>query len=70
MNAEELKKYWEKQHGPGKLELVFVKDMSHEGAFDEAVKGVAGVAHTASNTTFDPDPNKVIPEVLAGISGI
>jgi hypothetical protein len=30
--------------------------------------GVSGVAHVASNTTFDYDPNKVIPEVLAGIN--
>ena len=29
---------------------------------------VSGVAHVASNTTFDPDPNKVIPEVLDGIN--
>jgi nucleoside-diphosphate-sugar epimerase len=37
--AEALKEFWEKQYGPDKLELVVVKDMSHDGAFDEAVKG-------------------------------
>jgi nucleoside-diphosphate-sugar epimerase len=32
--------------------------------------GVSGVTHVASNLTFDSDPNKVIPEVLAGVNGI
>ena len=68
--VEGLRAYWEKLYGPNRLELVVVKDMSHDGAFNEAVKGVAGVAHTATNMSFDPDPNKVIPEVLAGLNGI
>lgn len=37
--VEALKEFWEKKYGSGRLELVVVKDMSHEGAFDEAVKG-------------------------------
>lgn len=37
-----------------------VEDFQHEGAFDEAVKGVDSVIHVASDTTFDPDPNKVL----------
>ncbi|OCF31058.1 hypothetical protein I316_07329 [Kwoniella heveanensis BCC8398] len=36
----------------GKFEYVIVEDISKEGAFDEAVKGVDGVAHTASPVTF------------------
>jgi uncharacterized protein YbjT (DUF2867 family) len=40
-----------------KLELVIVDDITKEGAFDEAVKGVDAVEHTASpfHTRFD-DP--------------
>lgn len=57
---------FEKSYGPGKIELVSVKDMAVEGAFDEAVKGVSGVAHVASVLTFDSDPEKVIPPVVAG----
>jgi len=34
-----LKQYWETEYGSGRLEVVVVEDMSHEGAFDEAVKG-------------------------------
>ena len=28
--------------------------------------GVSGVVHVASVTTFDPDPNKVVPTAIAG----
>lgn len=38
--AEGLKVLWEKQYGPGKLEIVIVPDMATDGAFDEAVKGL------------------------------
>lgn len=61
---------WEKKFGVGRFEVAIVDDMSHEGAFNEALKGVSGVAHVASNVTFNSDPNKVIPEVLAGVNGI
>jgi hypothetical protein len=32
--------------------------------------GVSGIAHVASDVTFSPDPNKVIPAVINGINGI
>lgn len=32
--------------------------------------GVSGIVHVASNLSFDEDPNKVVPGVLAGITGI
>jgi nucleoside-diphosphate-sugar epimerase len=31
---------------------------------------VSGIAHVASNMSFNHDPNKVIPEVLAGITNM
>jgi nucleoside-diphosphate-sugar epimerase len=34
------------------------------------LEGVTAIAHVASTLTFDPNPNKVIPEVLGGINGI
>ena len=34
------------------------------------IAGVSEVAHVGSNQTFDSDPNKVIPEVLAGVNEI
>ena len=33
---------------------------------DHDVKGVSGVVHVASVLSFDSDPNKVIPQVVAG----
>ncbi|KAL8724254.1 MAG: hypothetical protein Q9181_006908 [Wetmoreana brouardii] len=50
-----------KKYGEGKVETVVVSDMAQEGAFDEAIK-----AHVASDTSFSPDPNKVIPVAIAG----
>lgn len=57
---------FDKRYGEGKFEAVVVKDMAESGAFDEACKGVSGVAHVASVLTFDSDPNKVIPTVVNG----
>ncbi|UPK96710.1 hypothetical protein LCI18_007645 [Fusarium solani-melongenae] len=55
-----------KKYGTGQFELLSIPDMAADDAFTEAVKGVSAVAHVASVTTFDPDPNKVIPTVIAG----
>jgi uncharacterized protein YbjT (DUF2867 family) len=49
---------------------VIVEDLSEAGAFDEAVRGVDGIIHIVTTTTFDPDPNKVIPATVAGATGI
>ena len=45
----------------GRLELVIVADITQPGAFDEVVKGVDGIAHTASPFHFQADdPNGVL----------
>lgn len=41
--------------------------MAKEGAFDEAVKGCAGVIHTATPVMSINDPNVAIPMVVAGV---
>ncbi|KAG7122570.1 NAD-dependent epimerase/dehydratase terH like protein [Verticillium longisporum] len=41
-----------------------------EGAFDEAVKGVSAIAHIATISTLDPDPNNVVPQTVAGTVSI
>ncbi|KAH9205319.1 hypothetical protein DL95DRAFT_528881 [Leptodontidium sp. 2 PMI_412] len=61
---------WDGKYGKNKVEVITVKNMVVAGAFDEAVKGVTGIAHVASNMSYSPDPNAVIPEVLAGIRSI
>ncbi|EON67534.1 hypothetical protein W97_06902 [Coniosporium apollinis CBS 100218] len=65
-----LAKLLDSKYGSGKFELVAVEEMTAEGAFDEAVKGVSGVIHLASVLTFSPDPNAVIPPTIAGTLSI
>jgi len=52
------------------LELVQVRDMAADHAFDDAVRGVSAIAHVASVVTFGPDPNRVIPQTIRGAVSI
>ncbi|KAH7137619.1 hypothetical protein EDB81DRAFT_900988, partial [Dactylonectria macrodidyma] len=54
----------------GSLELVAVPDLGAEGAFDEAVKGVSAIAHIATISSLDPNPNNVVPQTVAGTVSI
>ncbi|KAF3360735.1 hypothetical protein VdG1_04877 [Verticillium dahliae VDG1] len=54
----------------GSFELVAVADLAADGAFDEAVKGVSAIVHVASPLDFNPDPNAVIPQSVAGATSI
>ncbi|KAK0708693.1 hypothetical protein B0H67DRAFT_648723 [Lasiosphaeris hirsuta] len=54
----------------GDFELVVVRTLADEHAFDEAVKRVSAIAHVASIVTFDSDPNKVIPQTILGATSI
>lgn len=55
-----LRKIFKKEVDEGRLELVIVADITQPGAFDEVVKGVDGIAHTASPFHFQADdPNGV-----------
>ncbi|TFY65554.1 hypothetical protein EVG20_g5537 [Dentipellis fragilis] len=54
-----------------KLELVVVPDITEEGAFDEAVKGIDLVEHTASPFTYQADKaDDLIAPALKGTTGI
>ncbi|KAH9823771.1 GDP-mannose 4,6 dehydratase [Teratosphaeria destructans] len=64
--SDYLVELFEKKFGPGKFEVVEVPDMIHVGAFDEAVKGVAGIAHVASVLTFSNKPAQVITPTVKG----
>ena len=54
----------------GLFELATVEDMAVEGSFDDAMRGVDGVAHVATVATWDPNPNNVIPQTVAGVVNI
>ena len=51
-------------------ETVIAEDIAREGVFDEAVKGVDTIVHTASVMSFSPNPHEVIPVTIAGATGI
>ncbi|KAA1471686.1 D-lactaldehyde dehydrogenase [Dentipellis sp. KUC8613] len=54
-----------------KLELVIVPDITQEGAFDEAVKGVDVVEHTASPFHAKAtDPDDMIKPAVSGTVGV
>ena len=53
-----LKNSFRNEAESGRLELVIVPDITKPGAFDEAVKGVDAIEHTASPFHFKADdPN-------------
>ncbi|KAH8693752.1 hypothetical protein BGW36DRAFT_383640 [Talaromyces proteolyticus] len=59
-----LDKLFSERHGKGKYHSVVVPDLSIEGAYDQAIKDVAAVAHVASDVSLSADPNEVIPKVV------
>ncbi|GAA6062880.1 hypothetical protein JCM10212_002102 [Sporobolomyces blumeae] len=62
---DNLKKRWEEKF-PGQFEVAEVPDILKEGAYDEAIKGVAGVAHVASNVSFSPKYDEVVRDAVEG----
>ncbi|KAL5521236.1 hypothetical protein ACEPAG_9159 [Sanghuangporus baumii] len=66
-----LKKLFKSEVDSGKFELVVVPDITKAGAFDEAVKGVDAIEHTASPFHLKAnDPNEVIEPAVKGTVGI
>ncbi|XXH02551.1 hypothetical protein Hte_008927 [Hypoxylon texense] len=59
-----VKDYFEKQYGPGQIELVEVPDMTAAGVYDDIVKGASGFVHVAAPLMSSPNPNDVIPVVV------
>ena len=60
-----LKKVFKDEFEKGLLEVVIVPDITVSGAFDEAVKGVDAIEHTASPLHMNAvDPNGVFNPVL------
>ena len=62
--ADWLYKLFDEKYGKGKFEASVVPDMMAEDAFNEAVKGVAGICHMASVMSFSDKPDEVIPIVV------
>lgn len=54
----------------GAIELVPVTHLGADGAYDEAIKGVSAIVHTAYVTNIVPDPNEVITPMVASVRSI
>ncbi|THH04102.1 hypothetical protein EW145_g5769 [Phellinidium pouzarii] len=62
---------FKKEEENGMFELVVVPDITASGAFDDAVKGVDAIAHTASPFHFNADePKDLINPAVEGTVGI
>ncbi|EAW09036.1 aldehyde reductase II [Aspergillus clavatus NRRL 1] len=59
-----------KRYPEASFEALVVPNISAPGAFEEAVRGVDGIAHVASDLTFGNDPNKVITPMLEALHNI
>ncbi|KAF6808914.1 aldehyde reductase ii [Colletotrichum musicola] len=54
----------------GAIELVSVPHLGADGAYDDAIKGVSAIIHTAFVTNIVSDPNEVITPMVAAIRSI
>lgn len=61
-----VRSLFERKYGFGKFEFAVVQNMESEGAYDEAVRGVSAVVHTATNYSMNPNPHEVVPGTIAG----
>jgi nucleoside-diphosphate-sugar epimerase len=64
VKAKQLVEALEKLHGKGRIETVVVQDFVHDGAYNEAIKGVHGVVHAATDITFSDNRDVVVGAVL------
>ncbi|KAI5195547.1 NAD(P)-binding protein [Aureobasidium subglaciale] len=62
--------YFTNAYGPDRFELAVVSDISLPSAFEGAMAGVSGIAHVASDTTFSPNVEEVVPPVQRAIQSI
>ncbi|KAE8378519.1 hypothetical protein BDV26DRAFT_292186 [Aspergillus bertholletiae] len=58
--------YFGAEYGTGRFFLAEVPDISQGGAFDEAVKGAAGIVHVATPVMQFHDPHIAIPIAVNG----
>lgn len=72
-SAEGLRKRFEKEVASGALSFVYVPDITADGAFDAAVKGVSGIIHAASPLPLGFKGNarqEILDPAIKGATGI
>ncbi|KAJ2992057.1 hypothetical protein NUW58_g2304 [Xylaria curta] len=66
-----MEPFFANRYGPGRFELIEVSDFSAPGAWDSAVKGVAGVAVVAAQVDFDlVDIDAAVNVELSSVTGL
>ncbi|KAF1347002.1 hypothetical protein BDV97DRAFT_358302 [Delphinella strobiligena] len=68
--GEWLTKYFSEKYGAKKFELVIIPDLSKQDALTDALKGCSGIAHVASDLSFSPKAEDVIPGVVANVNNV
>lgn len=63
-----MKPLFESRHPNGKLDLVEIPDILAGGCYDDALKGVSAVIHTAAFNSLEDDPNIISDSVQVNIS--
>ncbi|KAE8413124.1 NAD dependent epimerase/dehydratase [Aspergillus pseudocaelatus] len=65
-----LNEFFDAKYGKGRFETTIVSDFSDVQSVDNALQGVSGVIHMASDLTFSSNPDAVIPWVIDAIRTI
>ncbi|KII91604.1 hypothetical protein PLICRDRAFT_135934 [Plicaturopsis crispa FD-325 SS-3] len=65
-----LREKFTREFGEGRLEVVEIADVTVEGAIDQAIKGVSGVVHVASDVSMSPNIDDVVGPVVRGTLAI
>ncbi|KAH8689555.1 putative cinnamoyl-CoA reductase [Talaromyces proteolyticus] len=65
-----LDSYFTEKYGDGKFESVVVPMLDAEDAFKGPMQGISGVVHVATEVSFNPDPQHVIPQMKVAMENI
>ncbi|KAJ5980341.1 NAD dependent epimerase/dehydratase [Penicillium waksmanii] len=59
-----LNEFFTQKYGPGSFETVLIRSFENHDEIENALEGIDGVIHLASDVSFNNDPNAVIPWVV------
>ncbi|OKL60081.1 hypothetical protein UA08_04943 [Talaromyces atroroseus] len=65
-----LNEFFDSKYGSGQFETVIVPELDDKDALVTALKGVSGIAHVATDVSFDPDAKKVITNVVSATEAV
>lgn len=61
---------FENKYGQGRFETCVLSSLEDEGVFDKVLNDVSGILHVASDVSLSPEPERVIPSVVAATKAI